>query len=526
MSNGRLGAQDLLAGVPQAIYVCNSDQATVLTLNIVNRSNVPTKIRVAISTSATAPSNTDWIEYDTELLPKGVLERSGLIISPNMYLIVVSDTSPCNAVCWGVETGNSSVYGNNITTNPGSAPTWVSPAAGSLGTIQNNTTTDSIQLRATDPYNPTVKYSVTAGALPGGTTLDPNTGLLSASLLDSSNTYYSPSGQSASFTVSASNGPNSSTRAFSIIRRWADGSSQAYSAPSAEYIKGLTGTNVNGNYWIKPQGSPNAGEQVFCIMDNSIGDYGGWMCAFNLVSTSNSGLISGAADWYNSDFWDSMTPMNVGSQLTSNHKTSVYMAPVRKVNFLLHNISNSSFRAWGAYNLTTAGRGMSLYNLCSGGPGVANNDNVVVSAGRWYYGGSGSGSVLNPNRPQTAYGDIFTDASTNSANLYFRAKGQWGSDGGSANNMTRIATTLGNGNSSYGHTFAGIGGTHQNSGWRCDFTMAPVSPYCQNPQSYGDRTDGVNCTSYSGWSYPYATSCTDFTSGPGQLNYGYAVMIK
>ena len=303
-----------------------------------------------------------------------------------------------------------------------------------------------------------------------------------------------------------------------------DGSTAILAAPSALFIKQATGTTTNGLYWIRPQGAP-AAQQVYCIMNDAIGDGGGWMCAFNIIAGNNTGVPGGAADWNNTSFWD--TPdgtFNTSSDMTANFKNNVYgYFKISKINIVLHNVSNTSFRGWGAYLLSNNYKYQTLYQLCSS---VA-FDNKVASSGRYYgTGGNPSGAVTNPLRNQTTFGDLFVDDINSSANLVFRAAGQWGSDGGAANNRVRIATDRGTGNTSYGHTYAGIGGIHNHSGWKQDFAMAPISPYCDQPNTYGSNTDGVNATSYAGFSFPYGSTCTNSSSGGGIYNVAYGVFVK
>ena len=516
--SGYLGSKEILGSVAQAIYVCDKTKSSIVTVNIVNRNTAVANISIAVSTSQTAPANTDWVEFNTSLQPTATLERSAIMVPPGYYVVVKSSVSDVSASCWGITSG-ATVSVTPIATQLGSAPVWstTSPLTDIYGGVAA-----SIQLAATDSdVGQSTTYSVTSGALPTGLSLSSN-GVISGT----PSSTYTPSNtdETTTFTVTATDSVNSVPRTFSIVKKWYDGTSAGTAAPSAEIIKGITGTNTDGLYWIKPAGAPSA-EQVYCVMSNAVGDNGGWMAAFNILSTTNSGLTGGAADWFNTAFWDTQTSMNTGNTITSNFKTNVYgYAPIRKVNFLLHNISTSSFRGWGAYDLNSANLNRSLYQLCGGGTGYAGNDRNVASIGRAYRGGTGSGTVRNTLRPQTEYGDLFIDDSTLSAHLYFRGKGQWASDGGETTNMVRISTTMGNTNNSYGHTFAGIGGVHQNNGWKCDFAMAPISPYCDNPQSYGDRTDGVNLTSYSGLSFPYSTTCTTNTNG--QLNVGYCILVK
>lgn len=265
---GTFGAWDLYTGVPQAIYVCDRADSSVVTLNVVNRNSVKAEIRVAVSTSPTAPLAAEMIEYDLELAPKGVLERTGIVVSSGMYLVVISDTPFVNAVCWGVDVGESIVV-TPVTRNNGTAPTWVTPA-GSLGTITAGAANlqDSVSLVASDP-NTNVKYSVTAGALPAGSTINESGAIINVA----STTGYTSglTGETASFTVTASNGTVGTARAFSIIKKWYDGSTSTLAATAAD-IKRYTGTTTNGNYWIN---FPTVGPVLtYCDMST---DGGAWM---------------------------------------------------------------------------------------------------------------------------------------------------------------------------------------------------------------------------------------------------------
>jgi hypothetical protein len=56
-----------------------------------------------MSTSTTAATD-EWIEYDTEILPKGVLERTGLVMQASLNLIVYSSSANVTAIAMGIET--------------------------------------------------------------------------------------------------------------------------------------------------------------------------------------------------------------------------------------------------------------------------------------------------------------------------------------------------------------------------------------------------------------------------------------
>ena len=91
-----------------------------------------------------------------------------------------------------------------------------------------------------------------------------------------------------------------------------DGSTAAQAAPSATYIKNLTGTNTNGVYWIN---LPTVGAtQTYCIMDSSVAG-GGWMLALKATA--------GTTFNYASTHWTSVTNLNP-TDLTRNNGDAKY----------------------------------------------------------------------------------------------------------------------------------------------------------------------------------------------------------
>ena len=103
MATGILGTANLSAATNTVVYTCPSSTFSVFTVSICNRSNSAITARVALAASST-PGAAEWIEYDTEILPKGVLERTGLVVDAGKNLIVYTSTANVSAVAFGIET--------------------------------------------------------------------------------------------------------------------------------------------------------------------------------------------------------------------------------------------------------------------------------------------------------------------------------------------------------------------------------------------------------------------------------------
>ena len=109
MATGRLGTANITSTANTTIYTVPTSTFSVVSVSVCNRnSSTAATIRIAIASSA-SPNPDEYIEYDTSLVAKGVLERTGLVMDAGKILVVtVSSATPTvSVVAMGIETSTA-----------------------------------------------------------------------------------------------------------------------------------------------------------------------------------------------------------------------------------------------------------------------------------------------------------------------------------------------------------------------------------------------------------------------------------
>ena len=111
MANGILGSVSLPATDYTGVYLVPEDTFAVVTVSIVNKNTTSVTVRLAIAktdpTGATAPVGDDYLEYDTEILPNGVLERTGIVIDASRQVYAYSSSAQTGVMVYGIETATT-----------------------------------------------------------------------------------------------------------------------------------------------------------------------------------------------------------------------------------------------------------------------------------------------------------------------------------------------------------------------------------------------------------------------------------
>jgi len=106
MANGILGSADLAATTYTEFYGVPADTFVVATVAFTNKNATPVTVRLAATKPANAgiPETDDYFEYEAEILPGGVLERSGVVLEAGRRLYARSSAANTVVMVYGIET--------------------------------------------------------------------------------------------------------------------------------------------------------------------------------------------------------------------------------------------------------------------------------------------------------------------------------------------------------------------------------------------------------------------------------------
>lgn len=107
MANGILASETLSATTYTSIYGPPTDTFSVVTINICNKNATSIQVRIAMATDPGIPAAGEYIEYMTEILPNGVLERSGIVIQNGRTIYCYSTQANTDVVVYGIETATA-----------------------------------------------------------------------------------------------------------------------------------------------------------------------------------------------------------------------------------------------------------------------------------------------------------------------------------------------------------------------------------------------------------------------------------
>ena len=108
MANGILGSAEVTAGQYTKVYEVPADNFSVVTINFTNKNAASVTVRLAFAKPGEAlPQADDYIEYETEILPNGVLERTGVVLEAGRQVFVRSSSALTAIVVYGIETATA-----------------------------------------------------------------------------------------------------------------------------------------------------------------------------------------------------------------------------------------------------------------------------------------------------------------------------------------------------------------------------------------------------------------------------------
>jgi hypothetical protein len=106
MATGRLGTTVPAATTLTTVYTVPSSNYSVFNVSFTNTNATAVTIRLAIASLAT-PVASEYIEYDTTIIAKGVFERTGIVAQGGLQVVVYCSSAAVNVNVYGIETSTA-----------------------------------------------------------------------------------------------------------------------------------------------------------------------------------------------------------------------------------------------------------------------------------------------------------------------------------------------------------------------------------------------------------------------------------
>lgn len=102
MPTGILGQSSPAATTNTTVYTVPASTTATFNVSITNTTGNVIAVRLAIASSAT-PTSSEYLEYDTVLLPNGVLERTGIVAQATERVVVYASATGLSVNVYGYE---------------------------------------------------------------------------------------------------------------------------------------------------------------------------------------------------------------------------------------------------------------------------------------------------------------------------------------------------------------------------------------------------------------------------------------
>tara|TARA_B100000427_G_scaffold326875_1_gene336352 strand:- start:2775 stop:3095 length:321 start_codon:yes stop_codon:yes gene_type:complete len=103
MASGILGQVSLASTTNTTVYTVPGSTLSVVNINVLNRNpSGVANVRVAISTQS-VPTEKDYIEYDTIVPARGILERTAIALDAGKNVVAYASTNTCSVNVFGLE---------------------------------------------------------------------------------------------------------------------------------------------------------------------------------------------------------------------------------------------------------------------------------------------------------------------------------------------------------------------------------------------------------------------------------------